>query len=182
MVCDILQRNRIAEIFIYIGDHFADPGERLPVPCVYIPGCGPRRKMPDQQGKRLHDDPFGLHLECGRVFDIQPGELLHLFAQDQIFREFLIFNIIRQASDLVQIDVGQIFLHIFSGNMDTEEHGCIPVRVSAVHLPRVNDDQMLVGNVVFPAFNLDICLAVQLIEQFDLLVPVQRMVTPGVVW
>ena len=51
------------------------------------------------------------------------------------------------------------------------------MRVSAVHLPRVNDDQMLVGNVVFLAFNLDICLAVQLIEQFDLLVPVQRMVT-----
>ena len=51
VVCDILQRNRIAEIFIYIGDHFADPGERLPVPCVYIPGCGPRRKNAGSAGQ-----------------------------------------------------------------------------------------------------------------------------------
>ena len=111
--------------------------------------------MPDQTGQHLQNDSLSLHQICLHVFDVQPGQLLHQLTDREIFGELLIGNVIRNTTDLIEIQIGQISLHILPGDMDTDEHGSIAVGVCAVYLPGVKDCKLFIGYLIFSAFDLD---------------------------
>ena len=62
--------------------------------------------------------------------------------------------------------------------MDADKHQCITVGISAVYLQGVDYGQALVRRMVFFPFYLDRCLSVQRVEEFNLLVPVQGVISP----
>ena len=63
--------------------------------------------------------------------------------------------------------------------MDTDKHGCITVGVCAVYLTRIDHSKMFVRNLIFLPFDLDRGFTVERVQQFDLFVPVQRVITAG---
>ena len=68
---------------------------------------------------------------------------------------------------------------MFPGNMDTDEHGQFVVRIGAVNHAGFHHQHMFLQKIEFPAFYDNVGGAVQRIENFQFLMPVQREVAAG---
>lgn len=178
VIRNVLQGDLFAEMFLHIIYDLFYPVYAEAVCCSDM-GCGMCGKIPDQMSQHLHDNPFGFQKKGRGVFYIKPCQFLHHLTYLEIIRKLIVCQFIWNTVNLIQVNIMQITLHIFSGNVGTDEHGRIRVSICAVHQTGINYGQMLAGNLIFFSFNLYSGFTVQLVEKFDLLVPVKWVISAG---
>ena len=103
-------------MFFHIADDFPDS-----VSCENVGGVKFRGsvdgKIPNQAGKYLENKPLCFQLEGGGVLDINPGQGLHHPADFKVSRKTLVGDLFRVAFNLIQLDIGENFLHMLFQNM-----------------------------------------------------------------